>query len=235
MTSTFGADHSLATVLRFPVFVGSFTTEGTDALLRLRDQLPANLKRFIAEFHHGLEDEIAADSRFELRLRVVLEQVELQGERRLGSQPRKRSRLATRRLNLELSTGMMWRLAPCDFVVGGLHPGERCAAASPRRGRLARTTKHLPLARRPRGARWQLGLRWDRTNRACASTTVFVPSRHFIRARGKPTFGPRASTRSLAGAVVLARDCQSGSAPKVHEHSFSWGFVGETSSTMVHC
>jgi hypothetical protein len=76
LTSTFGSDYSLATVLRFPIFVGSFTTEGADALLRLRDRLPADLKRFIAEFHHGLDDEVAADARFELRLRVVLEQVQ---------------------------------------------------------------------------------------------------------------------------------------------------------------
>ena len=30
LTSTFGTDYSLATVLRFPIFVGSFTTEGTE-------------------------------------------------------------------------------------------------------------------------------------------------------------------------------------------------------------
>jgi hypothetical protein len=76
LTSTFGSDHSLATVLRFPIFVGTFTTEGADALRKLRDRLPANLKRFIAQFHHGLPDEVAADARFELRLRVVLEQVQ---------------------------------------------------------------------------------------------------------------------------------------------------------------
>jgi hypothetical protein len=44
LTSTFGSRHSLATVLRFPVFVGSFTTDGTEALVRLRDRLPARLK-----------------------------------------------------------------------------------------------------------------------------------------------------------------------------------------------
>jgi hypothetical protein len=63
-------------VLRFPIFVGTFTTEGTEALLKLRDRLPASLKRFIADFHDGLKEEVAADPRFELRLRVVLEQVQ---------------------------------------------------------------------------------------------------------------------------------------------------------------
>ena len=76
LTSTFGSEHSLATVLRFPIFIGTFTTEGTEALLKLRDQLPANLKHFIAQFHSGLKDEVAGDARFELRLRVVLEQVQ---------------------------------------------------------------------------------------------------------------------------------------------------------------
>ena len=85
LTSTFGSQHSLATVLRFPIFVGSFTTEGTEALLKLRNQLPANLKRFIAEFHDGLSNEVAADARFELRLRVVLEQVQ-RGEDALAIQ-----------------------------------------------------------------------------------------------------------------------------------------------------
>lgn len=75
LVSTFGPAHSLATTLRFPVFVGTFTTEGTDALRRLRSTLPADLQHFIAEFHDGLSEDIADDSRFELRLRVVLEQV----------------------------------------------------------------------------------------------------------------------------------------------------------------
>lgn len=74
LTSTFGSEYSLATLLRFPVFIGSFTTEGAEALRHLRDRLPATLRRFIADFHDGLSDDLASDSRFELRLRVVLEQ-----------------------------------------------------------------------------------------------------------------------------------------------------------------
>lgn len=73
LTSTFGADLSLAEVLRFPVFVGTFTTEGEKTLTTLRDKLPADLKRFIAEYHAGLDSEIEDDTRFELRLRVVLQ------------------------------------------------------------------------------------------------------------------------------------------------------------------
>jgi len=56
--------------------VGSFTTEGTEALIRLRSRLPSDLRRFIAEFHDGLSDDLASDARFEVRMRVVLEQVQ---------------------------------------------------------------------------------------------------------------------------------------------------------------
>lgn len=80
LTSTFGSVYSLATVLRFPIFVGTFTSEGTEALVKLRGQLPASLKRFMAEFHDGLTEQTAADARFELRLRVVLEQVQRGGD-----------------------------------------------------------------------------------------------------------------------------------------------------------
>ena len=73
LTSTFGSDLSLAEVLRFPIFVGTFTTAGEETLVALREKLPADLKRFIAEYHAGLEADVEDDSRFELRLRVVLQ------------------------------------------------------------------------------------------------------------------------------------------------------------------
>jgi hypothetical protein len=40
LTSQFGNDASLATVLRFPIFVGTFTTEGAQALLELAARRP---------------------------------------------------------------------------------------------------------------------------------------------------------------------------------------------------
>lgn len=75
LVSAFGAKYSLATVLRFPVFIGSFTPDGEKALVTLRNRLPAGLKRFIAEYHSGLPESVSADDRFELRLNVVLQQV----------------------------------------------------------------------------------------------------------------------------------------------------------------
>lgn len=73
LTATFGSEHSLATVLRFPVFIGSFTPEGERALISLRERLPAALKRFIAEYHSGLPESVSGDDRYELRLNVVLQ------------------------------------------------------------------------------------------------------------------------------------------------------------------
>lgn len=73
LTSQFGLDWSLATRLRFPVFVGSFSNEGERALRRLRSQLPAPLRKFIADFDANLDASTAQDSRYELRLRILQE------------------------------------------------------------------------------------------------------------------------------------------------------------------
>jgi hypothetical protein len=75
VTSTFGQEFSLATILRFPVFIGTFTAEGEAALRKLRSELPPELGTFIANFHSGLEADLEDDPRFELRMRVVLEKV----------------------------------------------------------------------------------------------------------------------------------------------------------------
>jgi hypothetical protein len=72
-TTQFGADQSLAIRLRFPLFVGTFSTEGEQALLRLRSELPKPLQRFIADYHASLDPATANDSRFDFRLRVTLE------------------------------------------------------------------------------------------------------------------------------------------------------------------
>jgi Domain of unknown function (DUF3644) len=69
----FGVTESLATRLRFPVFIGSFTDAGEETLRRLRRSLPAPLRRFIAQYEAGLPEGVADDQRYELRLRVVNE------------------------------------------------------------------------------------------------------------------------------------------------------------------
>lgn len=73
LTSQFGATVSLATRLRFPVFIGSFTDEGERALRRLRANLPASLRTFIAEYTAGLDESVASNPHYELRLRVFQE------------------------------------------------------------------------------------------------------------------------------------------------------------------
>jgi hypothetical protein len=69
----FGSSWSLANVLRFPVFIGTFSEEGQATLLKLQKKLPAELRRFIVEYDAGLSEETRQDQRFEFRPRVVLE------------------------------------------------------------------------------------------------------------------------------------------------------------------
>jgi hypothetical protein len=73
LTSQFGDKSSLATRLRFPVFIGSVTDEGQRALRRLCSQLPAPLRTYIAEYDAGLDEDVANDPHYEFRLRVVQE------------------------------------------------------------------------------------------------------------------------------------------------------------------
>ena len=73
LTAQFGSSVSLAARLRFPVFIGSFTEEGERALRRLRAGLPASLRKFIAEYGSNLDETVATDYRYELRLRVFQE------------------------------------------------------------------------------------------------------------------------------------------------------------------
>lgn len=73
LSTQFGMAFSMATRLRFPVFVGSFTAEGEKALLQLRKRLPASLRTFLAEYHASLDASVSNDPRYELRLRVLQE------------------------------------------------------------------------------------------------------------------------------------------------------------------
>jgi len=73
LVAQFGVEQSLATRLRFPVFIGSFTTEGEATLLKLRKQLPAALRTYIASFESNFGPAVVSDPRYELRLRVFQE------------------------------------------------------------------------------------------------------------------------------------------------------------------
>ncbi len=63
VTSQFGMASSMATRLRFPLFVGSFTTEGEQALRKLRKSLPAAVRTFLAEYDAGLDTSVTDDPR----------------------------------------------------------------------------------------------------------------------------------------------------------------------------
>lgn len=73
VTGQFGPRYSLATRLRIPVFVGTFTPEGETALRRLRATLPKGLANFITDYRSGLDAATEQDPHFEFRLRVTLE------------------------------------------------------------------------------------------------------------------------------------------------------------------
>lgn len=73
LTAQFGANRSLAVRLRIPLFVGTFSPQGEQALRRLRKALPAELQRFLTEYESGIEESIMADRRYEFRLRATVE------------------------------------------------------------------------------------------------------------------------------------------------------------------
>lgn len=73
MTSQFGDDQSLALRLRIPLFVGTFSSEGEQALRRLRKSLPSDLRGSLTEYESGLNDDVARDPRYEFRLRATVE------------------------------------------------------------------------------------------------------------------------------------------------------------------
>lgn len=73
MTSQFGDDQSLALRLRLPIFVGTFSPQGEQALRRYRKTLPADLRAFLTEYEAGLDESVINDPRFEFRLRATVE------------------------------------------------------------------------------------------------------------------------------------------------------------------
>lgn len=73
LTEQFGDAQSLALRLRLPIFVGTFTPQGEQALRRFRKTLPADLRGFVTDYESGLDEAIVNDSRYEFRLRAMVE------------------------------------------------------------------------------------------------------------------------------------------------------------------
>lgn len=73
LTDQFGENQSLALRLRLPIFVGTFTPQGEQALRRFRKTLPADLRSFVTQYESGLDESTVNDSRYEFRLRAMVE------------------------------------------------------------------------------------------------------------------------------------------------------------------
>jgi hypothetical protein len=73
LTSQFGGQETLALRLRIPLFIGTFSPQGEQALRRFRKTLPKDLQGFLTDYEAGLEDAVSADPRYEFRLRATVE------------------------------------------------------------------------------------------------------------------------------------------------------------------
>lgn len=80
IVSVGGQRDSLATVLRFPVFVGGFTDHGKDSIVKLTNSLPADLRTFLADYDKSLNNAVSRDPGYCLRLSVVLEKGNRKGD-----------------------------------------------------------------------------------------------------------------------------------------------------------
>lgn len=71
LTKYFGPQYSLGDTLRFPIFVGSISALATARRTEILEELPATARDFLAQLRSGLEDSIANDLQFELRVNLI--------------------------------------------------------------------------------------------------------------------------------------------------------------------
>lgn len=71
LTDRFGLNQSLGDDLRFPVFLGTFSSEGAARIAAAQLKLPTRTKRFLTEFQSGLDPAIRDDVRYEFRLHLI--------------------------------------------------------------------------------------------------------------------------------------------------------------------
>lgn len=71
LVAQFGAEHSLAEELRFPIFVQSLTPDGVEEQRRLRKQLPAATRTYITKFEDNLDVAIKGSERFDYRVMLT--------------------------------------------------------------------------------------------------------------------------------------------------------------------
>ncbi|MCX6953058.1 MAG: DUF3644 domain-containing protein [Verrucomicrobia bacterium] len=80
ITSFGGSENSLGKNLHFPVFIGGFTDQGKQDLLRMTKSLPADLRTFLTEYDAGLDDTVSRDPRYCMRLTIILESGNRKGD-----------------------------------------------------------------------------------------------------------------------------------------------------------
>lgn len=71
LVGTFGVDHSLSSVLRFPVFVQNLSPSGLKEQLALRRKLPAGVNSYITSFETRLEKRVRESDRYDYRVLLV--------------------------------------------------------------------------------------------------------------------------------------------------------------------
>lgn len=80
LVEQFGSKWTLSSVLRTPLFIGSFTEEGEKTLLHLRSRAPSHIRDFIAKFDARLDDNVLSSPMFDLQLKVMLKSVQRGGD-----------------------------------------------------------------------------------------------------------------------------------------------------------
>lgn len=73
LTEQFGDMQSLALRLRLPLFVGTFTPQGEQALQEYRKKLPAGIRAFVTDYEAGLDESVINNPKYEFRLRAMVE------------------------------------------------------------------------------------------------------------------------------------------------------------------
>jgi hypothetical protein len=71
LTGAFGAEYSLGSDLRFPVFVGVLSKDGAVRLAAAQLSVPKATKRFIAAFQADLTLAVREDLRYEFRIHLI--------------------------------------------------------------------------------------------------------------------------------------------------------------------
>lgn len=73
LTEQFGDTQSLALRLRLPIFVGTFTPQGEQALREYRKKLPTDIRAFVTDYEAGLDESVVNNPQYEFRLRAMVE------------------------------------------------------------------------------------------------------------------------------------------------------------------